>query len=361
MTEGVRFAVERWTGESRVFGVAVVAVAAALAVTPLIGGANVVDKLTTLFVYVTLAAMWNALAGYAGLVSVGQQAFFGIGAYFAIRLAAAGFPAYPSLLAGAVGAALLAFPVSFFMLRLHGGEFSIGMWVLAEALHLMVNLDPLIQGETGTSMISLNAFPEAERLAANYWLALVSMLALLCAIFVLLRSPFGASIQAIRDDEEAAASIGVKVLAAKRIVFILAAFGCALAGVLWLATSITFQPKTNFGVQWTAYMILMALVGGLGTFEGPILGAILFFLVQNEFGENGVWYMAGLGVVAILFALFLPRGLWGEIEARTGLRVLPVGYRLRLMEDSHSSPVVEPGRVQVDAVPRADPRVGGED
>ena len=155
------------------------------------------------------------------------------------------------------------------------------------------------------------------------------MLALLGAIFVLLRSPFGASVQAIRDDEEAAASIGVKVLAAKRTVFILAAFGCALAGVLWLATSITFQPKTNFGVQWTAYMILMALVGGLGTFEGPILGALLFFLVQNEFGENGVWYMAGLGVVAILFALFLPRGLWGEIEARYDLRLLPVGYRLR--------------------------------
>ena len=79
-------------------------------------------------------------------------------------------------------------------------------------------------------------------------------------------------------------------------------------------------------------MILMALVGGLGTFEGPILGALLFFLVQNEFGENGVWYMAGLGVAAILFALFLPRGLWGEIEARFGLRLLPVGYRLRLTD-----------------------------
>ena len=137
------FAVERWTRESTSFGIAVVVVVLALAVAPLIGSANVVDKLTTLFVYVVLAAMWNALAGYAGLVSVGQQAFFGIGAYFAIRLAAAGFPAYPSLFAGAVGATLLAIPVSFFMLRLRGGEFAIGMWVLAEALHLLVNLDPL--------------------------------------------------------------------------------------------------------------------------------------------------------------------------------------------------------------------------
>ncbi len=336
MNEGSKFSVDRWTRELAAFGIAVSLVVVALAATPLVAGANVVDKLTTLFIYVILAAMWNALAGYAGLVSVGQQAFFGIGAYFAIRLSAAGFPAYPSLLAGAVGAALLAIPVSFFMLRLRGGEFSIGMWVLAETLHLIVNLDPMIQGETGASMIALNAFAPAERLMTNYWLSLGSMLALLAAIFLLLRSPFGASVQAIRDDEEAAASIGVRVLAAKRTVFILAAFGCALAGVLWLATSITFQPKTNFGVQWTAYMILMTLVGGLGTFEGPILGALFFFVVQNEFGENGVWYMAGLGVVAILFALFLPRGLWGEIEARTGLRLLPVGYRLRVTARPHA-------------------------
>jgi branched-chain amino acid transport system permease protein len=204
------------------------------------------------------------------------------------------------------------------------------MWVVAEALHLMVNQDTLVQGETGTSMIALNAYSHAERLAYNYWLALGATVVLLGAVFVLLRSPFGASVQAIRDDEDAAASLGVRVLAAKRTIFILAAFGCAMAGVIWLSTSVTFQPKTNFGVQWTAYMILMALVGGLGTFEGPILGALLFFIVQDQLGETGVWYLAGLGAAAILFALFLPRGLWGGIEDRFGIRLMPVGYRLRL-------------------------------
>ena len=323
------FVVQRWTRASVVSGVLGALVVAALAATPFFGSEDAVDKLTTLFVYVILAAMWNALAGYAGLVSVGQQAFFGLGAYFAIRLSAAGFPAYPALIAGAAITALLAVPLSYFALRLRGGEFSIGMWVIAEVCHLLVNQDPLIQGETGMSMIALNAFSHAERLAYNYWLALGVMLGLLGALFFALRGPFGASVQAIRDDEEAAASLGVDVFAAKRRMFILAAFGCALAGVLWLSTSVTFQPKTNFGVQWTAYMILMALVGGLGTFEGPILGAIAFFLVQNEFGENGVLYMAGLGAVAILFALFVPRGIWGEIEARWSLRLLPVGYFVR--------------------------------
>ncbi len=145
----------------------------------------------------------------------------------------------------------------------------------------------------------------------------------------LLRSRLGAWIQAIRDDEGAAASLGVRVLAGKRIIFLLAAVGCAAAGVLWLATSVSFQPKTFFGIQWTAYMIFMALAGGLGTFEGPILGAILFFFIQNQFGEIGVWYLVGLGVTAVLFALFLPRGIWSLVEDRIGLRLIPVGYRVR--------------------------------
>ena len=322
--------VERWTRASKLSGVAAALLLAILAVGPLFFGAHVVDKLTTLFIYVILAAMWNALAGYAGLVSVGQQAFFGLGAYFAIQLAAHGLAAYPSLVVGALLAGLFALPLSYFMLRLRGGEFSIGMWVVAEALHLLVNLDRLVQGETGTSLISLNAFAPEARRDYNYWLALGSMAVLLGLIFWFLRSRMGAAVQAIRDDEEAAASLGVRVMAAKRTIFVLAAFGCALGGTLWLATSITFQPKTNFGVQWTAYMIFMSLVGGLGTFEGPIIGALLFFLVQDQLGDIGVWYLAGLGAAAMGFAMFLPRGLWGALENRFGIKLLPVGYRLNV-------------------------------
>jgi branched-chain amino acid transport system permease protein len=161
-------------------------------------------------------------------------------------------------------------------------------------------------------------------------MALVSMVVLLGLVFALLRGRRGASVQAIRDDEDAAESIGVRVLATKRTIFFLAAFGCALAGTLWLATLITFQPRTYFGIQWTAYMIFMVLVGGLGTFEGPIVGAVIFFLIEYLFGETGVWYLVGLGASAVVFALFLPRGLWGTVEDRLGIRLLPVGYRLRM-------------------------------
>jgi branched-chain amino acid transport system permease protein len=202
--------------------------------------------------------------------------------------------------------------------------------VVAEIAHLLVNLDGLIQGETGTSLIALDAYPAALRHAATYWCALAAAAVLLVVLFALLRSRAGAAIQSIRDNEGAAASVGVRVLATKRLLFVLAATGAAMAGALWLATTISFQPKTYFSVQWTAYMIFMVLVGGLGTFEGPILGAVVFFAIEAWFGAYGVWYLVALGLTALLFSLFLPRGLWGWLEARTGVRLLFVGYRVKL-------------------------------
>lgn len=322
--------VERWTLASRLAVAGVLAIAIALALGPAFLGAGAVDRLTALFIYVILAAMWNALAGFGGLVSVGQQVFFGLGAYFAIRLADAGLDPFAALLVAGLVVGLVAVPLSWPMLRLRGGEFAIGMWVMAELAHLLVNLDTLVRGETGTSLISLNAYDTLSRRNGIYWLALAAMLVLLGVLFVLLRSRTGAAIQAIRDNEEAAASVGVRVTATKRWLFILAALGAGLAGALWLATAITFQPKTFFGVQWTAYMIFMVLVGGIGTFEGAILGAVILFLVETWFGGTGVWYLIGLGAIAVLFSLLLPKGLWGAVESRWSLRLLPVGYRLRL-------------------------------
>jgi len=254
--------------------------------------------------------------------------FFGLGAYFTIRLADAGLDPFVSLVAAAVVTGVISLPLSWLMLRLKGGEFAIGMWVLAELAHLLVNLDRLIQGETGTSLISLNGYDSSMRRVAIYWLALAAMVTLLGALFALMRSKAGAAMQAIRDNEDAATSVGVRVAATKRLLFVLAAFGIAVAGGLWLATAVTFQPKTYFSVQWTAYMIFMVLVGGIGKFEGAILGAILFFVIETVFGGTGVWYLVGLGATAVLFSLYLPRGLWGEIERRFDLQLLPVGYRL---------------------------------
>ena len=335
--------VERWTPESRIAIAAAAVILAALAIGPAIFSANAVDKLTTLFIYVILALMWNALVGFCGLVSIGQQAFFGLGAYAAIRLADLGVSVYPSLFIGALIVGALSWPLSLLMLRLKGGEFAIGMWVVSELAHLLVNLDTLVRGETGTSLIELNAYSTGSRRALTYWCALIAMAGLLAIVFSLLRSPLGAAIQAIRDNEEAAESIGVRVARAKRLVFTLAAFGAALAGALWVATALTFQPKAYFSPLWTAYMIFMALVGGLGTFEGAILGAVVFFAIETWFGDMGVWYLVGLGATALVFALLFPRGFWGWVEDSTSLRLLPIGYRLRLTKETGGAKANELG------------------
>lgn len=325
--------IERGTAASRAAGIGIAAIVVLLAVAPQFLSAGMVDRMTALFIYVILAAMWNALAGFGGLVSVGQQLFFGLGAYFAIRLANAGLNPFVSLFVSAIVVGAVSWPISLFMLRLKNGEFAIGMWVIAALTHLLVNLDRLIQGETGTSLISLNVYDASTRRLTIYWLALASMTALLAILFGLLRGSTGAAIRAIRDNEDAAASVGVRVTGTKRLLFVLAAFGIGVAGALWLATAITFQPKTYFNVQWTAYMIFMVLVGGIGTFEGAILGALLLFLIETWFGGTGVWYLIGLGATALVFSLFLPRGLWGTLEERFGWRLLSVGYRVRLPAD----------------------------
>jgi branched-chain amino acid transport system permease protein len=260
---------------------------------------------------------------------VGQQAYIGLGAYGTIYLTQHGIQPYVAMVLAALGAAVIALPTSVLVLRLRGGQFAIGTWVVAEVFALVVALDQSLGGGTGISLTGLNVYSPDARQAYTYWLTLGITVILLAAGFFLLRSRLGASLQAIRDDEEAAASVGIRVMRAKRILFVLAAAGCGAAGALTLANTLFVEPQSVFGVQWSAYMIFIVLVGGLGTFEGPIIGAIVFYLIQNQFADYGAWYLVGLGATAITFALFIPRGVWGTIEARFHLHLLPVGYVLR--------------------------------
>ena len=318
--------VQRWTRTSRIFTAATAVVALLLAAVPEVFSSDVVQKLTTLLILILLAAMWNALAGYGGLLSVGQQAFIGIGAYATIYFADLGVPPYLAMLVAVLLAGVISVPISLFALRLRAAQFAIGMWVTAEAASIIVRQDQSLGAGTGIALSQLFKIDPIFRQAYTYWLALAFTVIFLGLLFYLLRSPLGASLQAIRDDEDAARSLGVNVTARKRLLFVLAGFGCSAAGVLVAANTLFIEPGSVFSVQWSAYMIFMVLVGGLGTFEGPIVGAILLFAIQTTFTQGGPWYLVGLGATAAFFALVLPRGLWGAAEERLGWRLLPVGY-----------------------------------
>ncbi len=323
------YRVQRWSVPAYVANGGFALLVLALVFVPSVFGTFLTQQLTSLLILVILAAMWNALAGFGGLVSVGQQAYIGLGAYGTIYLTQHGVAPYPAMILAALAAGVIALPTSLLLLRLRGGQFAIGAWVVAEVFALLVALDQSLGGGTGISLAALNVYSPDRRQAYTYWLALGCAAVLLAVGYLMLRTRLGASLQAIRDDEEAAAAVGIRVMSAKRILYIFAAIGCGAAGSLTLANTLFIQTQAVFDVQWSAYMIFMVLVGGLGTLEGPIVGAVVFFLIQNKFADYGAWYLVGLGATAIVFALFLPRGLWGTMEMRFDIRLLPVGYYLR--------------------------------
>jgi branched-chain amino acid transport system permease protein len=341
--------VHRWTRTSRTFVSGAGLLLVLLAFIPFAFTQNTTEKLTELFVLIIIAAMWNVLAGYAGLVSVGQQAFIGIGAYGTILFAEHGMNPFLAAILAALVAGALSMPVSLLVFRLRGGQFAIGMWVVAEVFRLLVTNDQSIGGGTGRSLTGLNVYDPATRQAYTYWVALAFMAVFVILGFVLLRSRLGSSLQAIRDDEAAAVSLGVRVTRAKRIVFLLAAVGCGAAGAVTILNTLRAQPDSIFGVQWTAYMIFMVLLGGLGTFEGPVLGALILFFVQQEFANQGSWYLVGLGAVAIVVTLVFPRGLWGALVDRFDLRLMPVGYHVRQLAQSLGGRRGSPGASGSDA------------
>jgi branched-chain amino acid transport system permease protein len=285
------------------------------------------------FVILTLASMWNLLAGYGGLVSVGQQAFLGLGAYFVLIGAVHGISPFLGLPLAAIGSGVAAVPLWWLVSRLRTGYFAIGTWVLATAVALFVEQFRSIGGGTGMPMPLLGSYGSVLLSAYTYWAGLAVTVLALAAVYFLLRSRVGLTLTAIRDDETAARSSGVRVGAARMLVFVVAAAGCGAAGAVLAIQQLQVVPQTSggvFSVQWTAEMAFAVIIGGIGTIEGPIIGTIIYMVLQQTLQQYNVWYLITLGLVAIAITLFARRGLWGLVDEHLGIRLFPVGYYLRL-------------------------------
>ena len=284
--------------------------------------------------YLVLAQMWNLLAGYAGLVSVGQQAYVGLGGYALFLLANhLGVPPLIAVPLAGLVAALVALPTAFIVFRLRGAYFAIGTWVVAEVYRLLFAQVGTLGGGSGQSLpaaiVRGIAADHELRDRLIYWLGLAIAILTIALVHRLLRSRHGLALAAIRDSEAAAESVGVDSFRAKLAVYLIAAGGTGLAGGLIFLQKLRISPDAGFSVlDWTANVIFIVVIGGIGTIEGPIVGTLIFFVLRELLAGFGSWYLIILGGVAIVTMLVAPQGIWGFVGERWGWHLLPLRRRL---------------------------------
>jgi branched-chain amino acid transport system permease protein len=334
-SDGVR--VERATKASRIFAVFAIAMLVALAAMPWWGGDDVAGNMRLvgeMAYYLALAQLWNLLAGYAGLVSVGQQAFVGLGGYALFYLTGPqNMSVYPALLLAGPFAALMAIPVSFAVFRLRGAYFAVGTWVVSEVFALFASLIAVLGAGSGLSLtpsILRQISPDRDiRDMALYFMSLGVAVFVFGIVYLLLRSRHGLALTAIRDSEPASASLGVNTFRTKFIIYIATAACTGLIGGLIFLQKLRISPEAGFSINdWTVVVIFMVVIGGIGTLEGPFIGMLIYFVLRELLADYGSIYLMLMGAIAIVVMLWAPFGIWGWVVQRFDLQLFPVGRRL---------------------------------
>ena len=284
--------------------------------------------------YLTLATMWNLLAGYAGMVSVGQQAFVGIGGYllFACVIFFGWNPIYSIPLIGIL-VAIMAIPTATIAFRLEGSYFAIGTWVIAEIYMLASSQISALGGGSGISLpikaIKAIADGRDAREAVIYFTAIALAIFAIAFTYALLRSRLGLALTAIRDNSLASASVGVNTQKVKYIVYISVACITGMAGALIFLSKLRISPTIAFSMlDWTAYIIFIVVIGGIGKIEGPIIGTIVYFVLRTFLADLGTIYLIILGVLAIVVMLKSPGGIWGIIQDKYNIELFPLHRKL---------------------------------
>jgi len=324
-----RVRVTRQTPVTRIAAACFVLLFLGLATLPAWANAGTLKLLVEFFTLLAMAQMWNLLAGYAGLVSIGQQAFVGLGAYGLFLMSSLWhLPILVAIIGTALFIAGVALLTALFVFRLQGGYFAIGTWVIAEVIRLVVVQNKQLGAGTGTTIQSLVSMNAADRGALTFWLALVVGFGSVVVVVLIMRSRIGLALSAVHDSEVAARSLGVDVFRVKMFIWVVAAAGCGIAGSVAYMQLLRIQPTAAFGVDWTARMIFIVIIGGIGRIEGPIVGALVFFLLQETLADYGAVYLIILGSVAITVAVLAPQGIWGAITKRRNISLFGIDRHL---------------------------------
>jgi branched-chain amino acid transport system permease protein len=287
--------------------VAGIFLALAFAAVPLITQRNDLLNLgIQIFLAVALAQSWNLLGGYAGQITLGHAAFFGIGALLTRMLWVSGMPLYLALLAGAVLATAFGVLIGIPAFRLRGAYFAIATLALAEILRITV----------GNVMPEISTIPAAALAAYNtphrYYLTLALAILSVVVVAWLVRSRIGLGMQAVREDEIAAEACGVGAFRHKLLALAVSTALVGLTGGAFAYYHVSYYPQHAFSPIWTFDAVLIVFIGGVATIHGPVLGALFYVIVKELLAVQLVeLHLLIFGALFVLVVLFFPGGLVG--------------------------------------------------
>lgn len=279
---------------------------------------NTQRYLLKIVLYITMGSMWNLMSGFTGMTSLGQQTFIGIAGYsLAIMTTIYKMPYGVGLLVGAVIGFGISLGLSFILFRMRGMYFAIATWVVAEAFCTWF-LSWKFAGQGGGMTVSIKNYP---RVSEIYLLALTLCVISLIVIYVLLRTKTGLGLTAMRDDADAAASVGVNIFKSKLLCYVICCVFIALAGGLFFLNKGAILPSSGFNISWTVAMVFIVIIGGVGTMSGPIVGAVIYVLLEEQLANYPGWSNIILGVIAILVIVFLPDGIMGTLQKKLNFEI----------------------------------------
>jgi branched-chain amino acid transport system permease protein len=300
---------------------------------PWIFGPAGLQILTELMCLLVLAVMWNLLAGYADIVTIGQHGFVGIGCYAFYAFAVlAGVDPYLAILLAALTTLAFALPAMVIIFRLRAAYLSVGTWVVAEVMMLGAGKLSAFGAGLGVSLpvsvVRRFGSQIVERFTTIYVMALALAVLAMGATYLLMRSATGLGLTAMRDNEEAAGTVGVNLFRSRVVCFLWTAPFLGIAGALITLQKLRIAPAASFSIiDWTVYVIFIVVIGGVGSFEGPIIGTFVFFLIREYLQGWGVWHFIVLGGAAIAVILIEPRGIWGFLRRVVPGDLIPVSHR----------------------------------
>ncbi|MBX4871030.1 branched-chain amino acid ABC transporter permease [Rhizobium bangladeshense] len=313
---------------------ALAVIAAILLVIPLTASRQVVVLVTEIAAVLSIALMWNLLAGFGGIVFMGFQVFIGIGGYTLFVAAnKLGLPPFPLVLLSALVCAIFALAITPILFRLGGAQLAIGSWVVSEVVRLVVYHTNALGAGGGISLTAMRGVDRSIRMLATYSTSAIILVIALLLCVILMRGRFGLALRAMKDSPIAAEALGVPIRRTQTHILLMTAAISGAAGACYYMITLQVSPTAAFSVNWMALILFSVILGGIGTLEGPIVGVIIYFLLRETMGNVGSVYFIVLGILAIGVTLFAPAGAWGLLRNLFKIDLLPI--RRKMPREAH--------------------------